>query len=58
MDNKWQYFEKQDISNEKEKRKFNAIGVQSEADIQQMKKLEKTAKPGIFMAKQPTVNIN
>lgn len=50
MDNKWQYFESQDIKDEKEKRKLNAIGVNSEADIQKMKKLE-SSKPGMFQAK-------
>lgn len=33
MDNKWQYFEQQDIADETEKRKLNAVGVSSEADI-------------------------
>ena len=58
MDNKWQYFEKQEIKDEKEKRRLNALGVASEADIQKMKQLEKKAKPGMFQAKQPTVNVN
>jgi len=57
MDNKWQYFENQDVPYEKEKRKLNAVGVNSDADINKMKKLE-TSKPGMFQAKQPTVNIN
>lgn len=47
MDNKWQYFEKQDIPDEKEKRKLNAIGVHGEADVKKMKKLE-SSKPGMF----------
>jgi hypothetical protein len=47
MDNKWQYFEKQDIPDEKEKRKLNAVGVHGEADVKKMKKLE-SSKPGMF----------
>lgn len=47
MDNKWQYFEQSEIKDEHEKRKLNALGVNSVEDTIKMKKLEK-AKPGMF----------
>jgi len=30
IDNKWQYYESKDIKDEQEKRKFNALGVNSD----------------------------
>lgn len=55
IDNKWQYFESKDVKDEQEKRKFNALGVNSEKDVARVKELE-NAKPGMFVAKQPTID--
>lgn len=55
IDNKWQYYESKDIKDEQEKRKFNALGVNSDKDVARVKELE-SAKPGMFAAKQPTID--
>lgn len=55
IDNKWQYYESKDIQDEQEKRKFNALGVNSDKDVARVKELE-SAKPGMFAAKQPTID--
>lgn len=55
IDNKWQYFESKDVKEEVEKRKFNALGVNNQSDVARVKELE-NAKPGMFVAKQPTID--
>lgn len=55
IDNKWQYYESKDIKDEQEKRKYNALGVKTEEDGLRVKELE-GAKPGMFSAKQPTID--
>jgi len=52
IDNKWQYFPKNDIPHETERRKVHAKGIDENTDIEKLREIEKE-KPGMFQAKQP-----
>lgn len=55
IDNTWQYFPKQDIPGEVEKRKVYNKGVEEPSDIEKVRKLEQE-KPGMFAAKSSHVD--